>query len=107
MKTLTAMMLAAPLVLGLAAPAHADFTTTPMSPPPQAELDKVLADPDCDMFDENILTDMWEGTTLNATTRVHIVPCFMAAYNLMSKVLIEQREDDAALSTFDTATFAD
>lgn len=103
MKTLATLLIA----VAFAMPAYADFTTTPMSPPPQAELDKVLADPDCDLFDESTLAEMWEGTTLNATTRVHIVPCFMGAYNLMSKVLIERREGDSAASTFDTTSFAD
>jgi len=102
-KFLTTLLLAA----SLAAPAYADFTTAPMSPPPQAEFDKVLADPDCELWGENALTDMWEGTTLDATTRVHIVPCFMGAYNIMSKILIERRESDSATSTFDTASFAD
>ncbi len=103
MKFLTTLLLAA----SLAAPAYADFTTAPMSPPPQAEFDKVLADPDCELFDGYSATDAWEGTTLDATTRVHIVPCFMGAYNVMSKILIERRAANATTSTFDTASFAD
>lgn len=103
MKTFASLLMA----IAFATPAYADFTNTPMSPPPQAELDKVLADPDCDLFDESALIDMWEGITLNATTRIHIVPCFMGAYNVMSKVLIEQREGESTTSTFDTLSFAD
>lgn len=101
------LILALTFCLGQPAFAFTDFTQSEMLPPPQAELDRLLADPDCELFNDTAITDMWEGTTLNANTRVHIVPCFTGAYNVMSKVLLERRDNESDTSTFDTLSFAD
>jgi len=101
------------IIIGLAfclsqpAFAFTDFMTSEMVPPPQSEIDKVLADPDCELFNGNPANGAWEGTTLSSNVRIHIIPCFAGAYNLMSKVLLERRDNESDTSTFDTLTFAD
>lgn len=101
------------IVLGLAlclsqpALAFTDFMSSEMLPPPQSEIDKVMADPDCELLDDHPANGAWEGTTLSANVRVHIVPCFAGAYNTMYKILLERRDDESDTSTFDTMSFAD
>jgi len=99
--------LMAALVAFFTTPALADFTQSPMAPPPQEVIDRALDDPDCFLPETFNALDMWEGTTLNANTRVHIVPCQLAAYNMISKIIIERRDDEGTSSTFDLQSFAD
>ncbi len=91
----------------IASPALADFTQTPMAPPPQGVIDRALDDPDCFLPETFNALEMWDGTTLDANTRVHIVPCQVAAYNVVSKIIIERRDDEGTSSTFDLQSFAD
>jgi uncharacterized protein DUF1176 len=102
-------LIVAALALCLSQPAVAatDFLSSEMVPPPQSEIDKIMADPDCELFEDHPANDAIDSTTLSANVRVHIVPCFAGAYNLMSKVLIERRDDESDTSTFDTLSFAD
>jgi|GEM_PF-3010631 len=97
------------LALCLSQPAFAftDFMSSEMVPPPQSETDKVMADPDCELLDDHPANGAWDGTTLSANVRVHIVPCFAGAYNTMYKVLLERRDNESGTSTFDTLSFAD
>lgn len=97
------------LALCLSQPALAatDFLSSEMVPPPQSEIEKVVADPDCELLDDHPASGAWDGTTLSANVRVHLVPCFAGAYNTMYKVLLERRDDEIDTSTFDTMSFAD
>ena len=99
--------LMAALVAVFATPALADFNETPMAPPPQDVIDRALDDPDCFLPEAFDVLEMWDGTTLDANTRIHIVPCQLAAYNMISKVIIERRDDEGTESTFDLQSFAD
>jgi len=99
--------LMAALVAVFATPALADFNETPMAPPPQDVIDRALDDPDCFLPEAFDVLEMWDGTTLDSNTRIHIVPCQLAAYNMISKVIIERRDDEGTESTFDLQSFAD
>ncbi len=99
--------LMAALVAFSATPALADFNEMPMAPPPQDVIDRALDDPDCFLPEAFDVLEMWDGTTLDANTRIHIVPCQLAAYNMISKVIVERRDDEGTDSTFDLQSFAD
>jgi len=99
--------LMAALVAVFATPALADFNETPMAPPPQDVIDRALDDPDCFLPETFDTTELWDGTTLDANTRIHLVPCQLAAYNMISKVIIERRDDEGTTSTYDLQSFAD
>jgi Protein of unknown function (DUF1176) len=99
--------LMAALVAVFATPALADFNETPMAPPPQDVIDRALDDPDCFLPEAFDVMEMWDGTTLDANTRIHTVPCQLAAYNMISKVIIERRDDEGTETTFDLQSFAD
>lgn len=99
--------LMAALVAVFATPALADFNETPMAPPPQEVIDRALDDPDCFLPEAFDVLEMSDGTTLDANTRIHIVPCQLAAYNMISKVIVERRDDEGTESTYDLQSFAD
>lgn len=99
--------LMAALIAVFATPALADFNETPMAPPPQDVIDRALDDPDCFLPEAFDVLEMWDGTTLDSNTRMHIVPCQLAAYNMISKVIVERRDDEGTESTFDLQSFAD
>jgi Protein of unknown function (DUF1176)/Invasion associated locus B (IalB) protein len=97
----------AALLTLIVSPALADFTQTPMAPPSQDVIDRALDDPDCFLPETFDVLDMTDTTTLDANTRIHIVPCQVAAYNVISKIIIERRDDEGATSTYDLQSFAD
>jgi hypothetical protein len=99
--------LIAALVAFFTTPSLADFTQKPAAPVPQSILDQFLQDPDCFLPEGLDVHEMTATTTLDANTRIHIVPCQMAAYNVMSKIIIERRDDEGASSTYDLQSFAD
>ncbi len=98
--------LMAALIAFFATPALADFTATPMAPPPQEVIDLAQDDPDCFMPDDFDTSDMWTGATLSANARLHLIPCQMAAYNMAVKVILERKDDESDTSTWDTLSFA-
>ncbi len=89
-----------------ATPTLADFTQTPMAPPPQDIIDRAQDDPDCFLADGIDTSDMWTGATLSPNARLHLIPCQLAAYNMVVKVLLERRDDESDVSTWDTLSFA-
>lgn len=96
-----------PAILALfTSPALADFTRTPMAPPPQEFIDHAQDDPDCFLPEDLDTNDMWTGATLDANTRLHFIPCQLAAYNMAVKVILERRDDESDISTWDTLSFA-
>ena len=102
---LTWLSFAATLILG-ASPALADFTKSDMAPPPQEVVDLVTRDKECHLYEGTNPLDMWEGTTLSSDVRVHLLPCFMGAYNLASIVVIEYRGEAEPASTYTQQFFA-
>lgn len=102
---LTWLSFAAALILG-ASPALADFTKSDMAPPPQEVVDLVTRDKECHLYEGTNPLDMWEGTTLSSDVRVHLLPCFMGAYNLASIVVIEYRGEAEPASTYTQQFFA-
>jgi len=98
--------LMAALLTFLATPTLADFNTTPMAPPPQDVIDRALDDPDCFLPENLDTSDMWVGAMLSANARLHLIPCQLAAYNMAVKILLERRDDESDISTWDTLSFA-
>ncbi|MEQ9143665.1 MAG: DUF1176 domain-containing protein [Parvibaculaceae bacterium] len=94
------------LALLAATPSLADFTAEPLAPPPADVIARATDDPDCFLPDGIDKGNMWEAATLDASTRVHLVPCQLAAYNMVSKVLLERRDGESDTSTWDTLSFA-
>ncbi len=105
MKHLMAALMAA-LMAFLTTPALADFTETPMAPPPQEVIDQAQNDPSCFLYEGLDTIEMWTGATLGPNTRIHLIPCQLAAYNMSAKVILERRNDDSDISTWETLSFA-
>lgn len=93
-------LITATLFICLAAPALAGFNGPSVTPPPQEIVDRFINDGSCDTIDNPDWENVWTGVELNANTRAHLIPCFLGAYNMVSKLILERRDDESDVSHF-------
>lgn len=86
--------------------ALANFTGTPLTPPPQEIVDRYINDGSCAGIDNPDWQNLWSSVELSPNARAHLVPCYLGAYNISSKLILERRDDESDVSHFALARFA-
>ncbi|MEQ9518050.1 MAG: DUF1176 domain-containing protein [Parvibaculum sp.] len=98
------------LIAALAAlfitPALAGFESADITPPTADIIERFANDDDCEAIDNPDWQNMWQGVALDANTRAHLVPCFLAAYNVSHRLILERRDDESDVSEYSLAHFA-